>query len=348
MRAPLVSLLAAVLLTGCFVHQVHAGRKDKRLDVYWVDVEGGAATLIVTPAGESILIDTGNPGRRDADRIVRMAAQSAGLRKIDHLIVTHYHRDHYGGAEALSRLIPIGTVHDNGKFDDMPDNPGKAYFNFACEKRHVIKPGDKLSLKQAEGSPTVSMRCLGTRREFVAAAKTTPANKDLCAQHKPKNRDGSDNANSVVMLLELGAFRFFDAGDLTWNQEKKLVCPRNLVGKVDVYQVTHHGLDSSNNPILLKSLEPTVAVMNNGVTKGSRPDVFAALRDTKSIKAIYQLHKNLRPDGDVNNVADKFIANLKEKCDGNHVHLSVAADGKSYRVSVPSREHVAEYQTRGK
>lgn len=337
----------AMLMAASMTLHLFAAGEDKRLNIYWVDVEGGAATLIVTPAGESVLIDTGNPGPRDSGRIVKMAAD-AGLRQIDHLIVTHYHRDHYGGANTLSTLMPIGTVYDNGKFEDMPDNPGKAYFEFRAKRRVVVAPGMKIKLRALEGSPPISLRCLGTRRKFVAAS-SAERNEERCASHRPKKRDGSDNANSVVTLLDFGDFRFYDAGDLTWNQEMKLVCPKNLVGEVDVYQVTHHGLDSSNNPVVLQTIKPTVAVMNNGVTKGCAPDVFANLKATKSLKAIYQVHKNHRPDGSVNNVPDRFIANLKkDDCDGNHIHLSVAPNSSSYVVAVPSRQHVQKFLTRKK
>ena len=126
-----VILLVALLID---LHTVDAGPEDGGLDIYWIDVEGGAATLIVTPAGESILVDTGNPGLRDPNRIIQVVTREAKLRRIDHLVVTHYHRDHYGGAETLSRQIPIGTVWDNGKFEGMPDDPGEAYFDFTSEK----------------------------------------------------------------------------------------------------------------------------------------------------------------------------------------------------------------------
>lgn len=343
-------LLIAIVISWSFAggSPAFAGKNDGRLDIFWVDVEGGAATLLVTPAGESVLIDSGNPGRRDADRIAQVATKAAGCQRIDYLITTHYHRDHYGGASTLATMLPIGTVYDNGIFEGMPDNPGKAYFEFKCEHRVVIQPGDRLPLKQPEGTPELSLTCLGTRKQFVAPPDDAADNTAIAGLHRPKPRDGSDNANSVVLLLAFGPFRFFDGGDLTWNQEVKLVSPKNLVGEVDVYQVTHHGLDSSNNPVVLKSLRPRVAVMNNGHQKGCLPEVFETLTNTPSLEAVYQVHKNLRPDGAVNNVADEFIANHQEAehCKGHYIHLSVALDGNSYEVRIPAHQHTRSFATK--
>lgn len=336
----------ALLWFGTAMEQAAwGGPQDKRLDIYWIDVEGGAATLLVTPAGETILIDAGNPGRRDADRIVQALA-AAGMRQIDHLVTTHYHGDHFGGSIALSALVPIKTVYDNGKFEGMPDQPDPAYWDLKCERRVVLNPGDKLPVKQAADAPALSVNCLGARQKFVSVAGDSPDNDKLCASARSKNRDGSDNANSVVLLFEFGSFRFFDAGDLTWNRETDLVCPKNLVGKVDVYQVTHHGLDASNNPLVIRSLEPSVAIMNNGVTKGCMPEVFAALKEAPSIRAVYQVHKNLRPDGATNNVADEYIANHDKDCKGHPIKLSVDPTSKSYTVSIPSNKHERTFQTR--
>ncbi|MDX1947511.1 MAG: MBL fold metallo-hydrolase [Pirellulaceae bacterium] len=324
-----------------------AGPTDKRLDIYWIDVEGGAATLIVTPAGETILIDAGNPGRRDADRIVKTVAE-AGLKQIDHLIITHYHGDHFGGAVSLAELLPIYSLYDNGQFEGMPDDPGQAYFELKTKQRHVVKPGESLPLKQiGQTSPAVSLKFLGGRQQFIEAPTGVAENAAICADSREKSRDGSDNANSVVMLVGFGGWRFFDGGDLTWNQEARLVCPKNLVGPVDVYQVTHHGLDSSNNPLVLRSLLPTVAIMNNGVTKGCLPEVAANLRETKSIQAVYQSHKNLRPDGATANVSDEYIANLEKECKGNYIKLSVAPEAKSYTVSIPANGHERTFETKG-
>lgn len=335
----------ALLLLASWSSSVLAGAANKRLDVYWIDVEGGAATLLVTPAGESILIDTGNPGRRDADRIIQAVAK-AGLMQIDHLITTHYHRDHFGGAATLAGAIPIKTVYDNGIFDGIREKPDDEYLNFPAAKRVVLSPGDTIPLKQTEGAEKLELRCLCARQQTIARPSSKLADNACCADAIAKPIDRSDNANSIVMLASLGPFRFFDGGDLTWNVEKELVCPVNLVGKIDVYQVTHHGLDASNNPVLLKTLAPSVAIFNNGVTKGCDPNVFANLKELTGVEQVYQVHKNLRPDGDKNNVPDEFIANLDKECKANSIQLSVDPAGKTYTVSIPSNGHSRTYQTK--
>ncbi len=346
-----------VLFGLCFANlsTARAGAADKKLDIYWPDVEGGAGTLIVTPAGESILIDTGMPGGRDPGRIHQVASKLAGLDAIDHLIVTHFHIDHFGGAAELAGMIPIHRVYDNGIPDQNPDNnPNdtrfpilvKPYRDFKAGQRSVLRPSDVIPLKHVSGGPRISLRCIAAKQQFITASAGAKAN-PACDSAKTKDKDMSDNANSIVVLLEYGDFRFFVGGDLSWNVEAQLVCPQNLVGEVDVYQVNHHGLDVSNNPILVRSLAPTVSIMSNGTRKGCGAETFATLKSVPSLQAMYQIHRNLREDSH-NNAAEEYIANLEEKCAANHIQLSVEPSAKSYTVSIPANKHSRTFEVKKK
>ena len=319
------------------------------LKIYWIDVEGGAATLIITPVGESILIDAGNPGNRDAERIFEVAVNDAGLKQIDHLVTTHWHIDHYGGASELAKRIPIKEVLNKNIPGKLPEDNSfsdniKAYTEMKVQKRTLIKPNSSIKLKNLGNSlPVLQFRFVGVDKEFFTAAPQIGNGQD-CDSVADKAMDTSDNANSMVLIMDYGPFRFFDGGDLTWNIEKILVCPQDLIGTVDVYQVNHHGLDQSNNPVLIKNLLPTVTVMNNGANKGCGPETITTLRQVPSIRAAYQLHKNIRSDSTFNTQTE-YIANLKKECKGNFISLEVAPDGKTYTVSIPATGHQQTFQT---
>jgi beta-lactamase superfamily II metal-dependent hydrolase len=341
-------LTTAVFFLFCGSGQA-ADDPIRGLDIYFTDTEGAAGTLIVTPTGESILIDCGNPGNRDAERI-HAIAQATGLKAIDHLIITHWHTDHYGGVARLSELIPIHHYYDHGIPDSLVDDPLnfplliQAYKKAAGDKRKTLKPGDEIVLKQIEGSPPVRLLCLCGGGEVIPDKKGAAPN-PIAEEHKPQPEDKSDNARSLGFVLSFGGFRFLDLGDLTWNIEHKLVSPSDKIGPVDVYQVTHHGLEISNNPVLIKTVRPRVAICGNGPRKGAHPSVIATLRRVPDIQAIYQLHRNLTSEPQ-DNTDPEFIANAYEKCEGEPIELSVAPDGKSYAVTVGSKGKPKRFETR--
>jgi competence protein ComEC len=329
------------------------------LDFYWIDMEGGGGTLIVTPAKESVLIDTGNPGSATNSSAARIhqAAMDAGISKIDYLTLTHFHTDHFGGAADLAKLMPIGEVLDNGipEHDSDGATNGNAdtrwtrtiqpYRDFKADSRKIIEPGEVIPLKQTDGTEPLSLFCVGTRKQHVNAPGVpgTTTN-SVCADESDHALDTSDNANSVVMLLKYGAFKFFDGGDLTWNMEAKLVCPFNPVGTVDLYQVNHHGLNLSNNPLLVRSLSPTVTVMSNGPRKGAMPETLATLRSVPSIQAMWQIHRNAL--GGTNfNTDTNYIANMPINCEGNYIKCSVEPSGRSYTISILATGFSKTYAT---
>jgi competence protein ComEC len=307
------------------------------LEIYYVDVEGGAATLIVTPAGESVLVDAGWPGfdGRDAKRIQK-AMKSAGIERIDHLVATHYHTDHYGGIPELAKLVKIDKFYDHGPLASLDEDKGfaekyAAYQSVTKGKSITLKPGSAIELKSAAGTSPVSLKCLAARADIISGKKGA-ANQE-CADAALKAEDRSDNARSIVLLLSHGAFDFLDTGDLTWNVEQGLVCPENLIGEIDLYQVAHHGMNISNNRALLRSTRPEVAIMNNGPRKGGHPDTVKWLLELPTLKDLWQVHRNVTSTPEQNAPAD-FIANLEEQNDEAHmIRVSVDAAKRTFTVT---------------
>jgi competence protein ComEC len=313
------------------------------LEVYFVDVEGGAATLTVTPSGESVLVDSGWPREdgRDAKRIEHAARYVAGLSRIDHYVTTHWHTDHYGGIEHLARLMPVKHYWDRGIPDTLSDDPTgfpiliSAYRRANAGRSNLLEAGDALPLGLA-GAP-LTLKVVAASGRVIGEGKNAPDTS--CDRHPAKPVDTSDNAKSLALLLDYGRFQFLNCGDLTWNIEHKLVCPKNRVGKVDLFQVTHHGADQSNNPALIEAVEPRCAVMCNGPRKGGAASTVATLKRTKSLEGFYQLHRNLTT-GPQDNTAPERIANLEEACKGEFIRVRLAPEGDRYTVSIGANKPV--------
>jgi beta-lactamase superfamily II metal-dependent hydrolase len=320
------------------------------LDIYFIDVEGGAATLIVTPTGQSLLIDTGFPGDRDAARIAHVALEVAGLKQIDHCVITHWHRDHVGGVAPLMKLIPVTNFYDHGLpatiASDMQVEYLDAYKQATQGKSITLKPGDEIKLQRSpKFLPPLDVRVLAAGGVVLGEQSAAPQVRPCGEDFQSKAEDTTDNANSIGILLTFGRFKFFNGGDLTWNVENRLACPKNIVGPVDVYQVDHHGVDSSNNPVLVRAIDPHVAVIESGPRKGADAGTFATLSRLGGLEAIYQLHRNLRTT-ERDNTMVAYIANEEEQCQGNFIQLSVEPDGKSYTVSIPAKHLSRRFRTR--
>jgi beta-lactamase superfamily II metal-dependent hydrolase len=280
----------------------------KTLDIYVVDVEGGNATLFVTPSGESLLIDTGNANGapRDAGRIVD-AAKDAGLSQIDHLITTHYHGDHYGGMAELASRIPIRHFIDHG-MNIQPTEATDAFLNtvypglYAKAKHTVVKPGDTIPMAGL-GVRIVSSAGELLRTPLAGAGRANP----LCGSVPTVNAVPEDR-QSVGSHITFGSFHALHIGDLTSDKEFDLVCPTNRIGTIDVLLGLHHGQDTSNSVPFVHALQPRAAIMNNGTRKGGIPVVMRTLYSSPGFEDLWQIHFSLL-SGQEYTVPGLFIAN---------------------------------------
>lgn len=335
---PLMLLLAILVLvspTGdaCLAQAKSAQRT---LNIYFIDVEGGGATLIVTPARESILLDAGwgEAEGRDAKRI-QQAMQQAGITTIDHLIVSHYHRDHYGGVADLSRLVTVKRFYDHGKMTSLSEDSQfteryAAYQTAARGETITLKAGDTIPLKMAPG--LAPMKLLVVAANGAVIGGKTAANSE-CDSAPAAATEINENGRSVALLLNWGEFDFLNLADLTPTISRGLICPSNQIGEIDVYQATHHGGNLANYPILLRSLRPTVTVMINGPRKGGHPDTFKLLQGLSASKGVYQLHRNVESTAEQNTPAE-LIANLEEQPDAGHlIAIEVDAAQRNFTVT---------------
>jgi competence protein ComEC len=316
----------------------------KSLDIYYLDVEGGQATLIITPNKESILVDTGWPGfnGRDADRI-KAAAKSAGVKQIDYLILTHYHGDHAGGVSQLVERMPVKTFVDHGP--NVETSKGAKELSEAWDKavatgKHmVVKPGDKIPLKGG-----VNLQIVTANGEAIQTALPGGGAANPLCQGASFPEDPTENARSTGFVLTYGKFRTVNLGDLTSREEVELVCPSNRIGKVDLYLTTHHGLNTSNAQAIVHALAPRVAVMNNGARKGGSPEAWKIVKSSPGLEDLWQLHF-ATAGGKETNVADSFIANLDAACEGKGIKVSAMNDG-SFTVVNSRNNYTKTYAAR--
>ncbi len=328
-----------------------AGQEQGALRVYFIDVEGGQATLFVAPGtarrnpggisaeyrpGESLLVDTGWPGfnGRDADRIAA-AAKAAGVTKIDNVLLTHYHTDHAGGVPQLAARIPVGRFIDHGPNRETPDVDGSAATIAAYDAYQKVLAGGKsehLTVKPGDVLPIKAMRVEVVSADGDVIAKALPEGGEqnaACAKSPMKDVENTENDRSIGMVISFGRTRLLDLGDLTWAKERGLMCPVNKLGKVDVYIVSHHGMDRSGSPALVDAIAPRVAIMDNGGHKGGVASTFEIIEATSGrLKDLWQLHTAEDADAK-HNVADSRIANLAgtRPDAANYIELTVRPNG---------------------
>jgi competence protein ComEC len=316
-------VLLATLLLAVLTSRSASARP---LEIFFVDVEGGQSTLIVSPSGQSLLIDTGWRGfeGRDADRIA-LAAKAADVNQIDYLIITHYHRDHVGGVPQLADRMNILNFLDHGPNTEDSTMSTEDYSDYVKViqrgEHRVVKPGDTVPING------ISAKVLTAAGEHIQTPLQGAGQPNsYCATTRRQGVDTSENARSVGVLITFEKFRFLDLGDLTWNKELELMCPNNPIGTVDVLLVSHHGLNQSNSPALVDAVHPRVAIMNNGPRKGGTPAAWQIVKASPGLEDLWQLHYAIE-GGKEHNVEDSFIANVDEQCAGQYLKLTAEGNG---------------------
>jgi competence protein ComEC len=335
----------AFLLSLCCLGQPQSApaqpKPPRHLLIYAIDVEGGQATLLVSPIGASLLIDTGSPtpSHRDEDRI-QLAMKDAGIARIDHLLVTHFHRDHVGGVPELVKRVEVGEFLDHGpnrEDSDITRTDFAAYLKaIEGKSRRVVHPGDTISIP---GLTAIVLTADGEHIASIPGIKPIP--NPWCATEPKWDLDDTENPRSAGVLITFGSFRFLDLGDLTKAKEIPLVCPANPIGTVDLFLVDHHGMNLSNARALVNAIHPRVAIMDNGAHKAGSPEAWQTVHESPGLEDLWMLHTAEGSDA-AHNSPDPLIANLKGGSDGAWIKVAASPDG-SFSVTNARTGQTKEY-----
>lgn len=348
-----VALFAPLLAAPQAVAQARA---QPTLDIYHLDMDGGGGTLIVSPSGSALLIDAGWPGPRDAGRILA-AARQAGLAQIDYFLATHYHSDHVGAVAEVAAALPILNYVDHGEPVEPARGRSAAAYERYVETRaggnHMpVRPGDAIPVAGIEVRVVASA---GELLETPLSGAGMP--NPLCGAFTPREGEIASDAASVGLFIGYGRFRAVQLGDLTFNKERDLVCPNNVLGTVDVFQTSAHGLNLSSPRELLHALRPRVAVVNNAGRKGASREAWTRVRASPGLEDLWQVHySELRAGGEhwaegpeqggeAFNVGAPFIANLDDGA-GHYIKMSARPDG-GFTITNARTGFTKEYESRG-
>jgi competence protein ComEC len=324
-------LLVVCAIGATFVvNPIPAWAAKSGLKAYFIDVEGGQATLFVTPTGQSLLIDTGWPENagRDADRIVA-ATKLAGISKIDYVLLTHYHNDHSGGVPQLVERIPVGTFIDHGaNIDTKPGGPTLDVWN-AYQKVLATGKYKHITARPGDVIPIVGMKVTVISSDGNVIDHPLPGggqDNEYCKIPEDKPMDRSENSHSLGVLINFGRLKILDLGDLTWDKEMQFMCPKNLLGNVDILVVSHHGFRPSSSHALVDAIHSKVAIMNNAPTKGGNVPVLDTVRRAPGLETLWQLHYS-EEGGPEHNTAVEYIANPQGSDEGNYLLLTASPNG---------------------
>ena len=327
----LICFAVCVLFPAASTQSAHAQKTSSRLQIYAIDVEGGQATLIVSPSGGSMLVDTGWPGNngRDAERI-QEAMKDAGITQIDKVLITHFHTDHVGGVPNLVERVKVGEFLDHGVNREDSDITRKDFANYikavGSTPRRTLHPGDTIDIP---GLDIIVLTADGEHINSIPGIKPVP--NPYCAGEPKWELDQTENPRSAGILVRFGKFSFLDLGDLTKPREIELVCPKNPIGHVSLYLVNHHGFNQSNSKAFVDAIHPRVAIMDNGAHKAGSPEAWQTVHDSPGLEDLWMLHTAEDSDA-AHNSPEALIANPRGDGDGHYLKV-VADESGSFSVT---------------
>lgn len=316
---------ASVLLVAALLGPLSLPANAQTLRIYHIDVEQAEATLVVSPSGQTLLIDSGRNG--DGDRL-RAVMQEAVVSQIDHFVCTHYHDDHYGGIDELVRDFGTTVVnsYDRGDKQFIPqskrDGPRFTEYEETVGNRaeHLTR-GETIQL-----DPAISVSCVAAGGVVLGEELPVPGE--------------NENDVSIALLIQFGDFRYFIGGDIEQPTEGK-IADRDLAMDVDVYESDHHGSDTSSLLSFMEDLSPTAIVISNGNHGGYKHPRQSTLNFYSGLNpppTVFQTNKYLK-GGAGGNVPDEFIADVESTDSDGTILITVDQATDNYTVSYRNVSH---------
>lgn len=290
--------------------------------MYFVEVDGGHAVLIITPESESILIDGSSPGQGfHAAGTIAALAKVAKVKKIDYLVLTHA-GETAGNTPQSIAMLPVGAVvtpAGNRKEAALRRTSLLQPVSISGDQRLVAKPGDHLPI-----AGDVDAIVVTAGGSLLPRSLPTGGNVNTFCQAPPDRQpDSSEHARALNTFWHYGRFRMLDLGDLTWHKEEELMCPVNRLGKVDVLAVSP-GSGQRTSSALVHDLTPRVAILGNDTRNSASPSTYDILETAGSLQTIWQLRRS-RSGG--SNTPDSYIANVEDKDKSYYLKLTAHENG---------------------
>lgn len=305
---------------------VACGSGAQTLTVYHIDVENADATLFVSPAGNTLLVDSGKNGH--GDRIMDVM-NAAGVTDIDHFVATHYHEDHYGGIDDLidDFGVTVTNGYDRGDKQFLPSSRTtqatyKDYNRVIGSRAQHLNRGELIDF-----DPAMTVRCISSGGVVIG--------------EEPPRTGHEENDMSVSLLVQFGSFRYFVGGDIEAPTEAKIAA-RDLVKDVDVYQANHHGSHSSSSADFMEDLLPGVVVISNGNVANfqhPRQVTLTTYANLTPPPTVFQTNKYLGGGNDFGNVADAFIGDPETDDEDGTIVVTVDLAADEYVVSYGAASH---------